>query len=85
MGVSSRDMFRYNVDIEIARDQNILVQVHPRLKLNLLSCRARHGDILRARDRLQPPTEPLTASRGAWTHYSRFGPFLVGKFVFYIS
>ena len=85
MGVSSRDMFRYNMDIEIARDQNILVQVNPRLKLDPLSCRTRHGDILRARDRLQPPMGPLTASRGAWTHYSRFEPFLVGKFVFYIS
>ena len=85
MGVSSRDMFRYNVDIEIARDQNILVQVHPRLKLDLSSCRTRHGDILRAQDRLQPPTGPLKASRGAWTHYSRFEPFLVETFVFYIS
>ena len=85
MGLSPRDMFRYNVDIEIARDQNILVQVHPRLKLDLSSCRTRHGDILRAQDRLQPPTGPLKASRGAWTHYSRFEPFLVEKFVFYIS
>ena len=85
MGLNPRDMFRYNVDIEITRDQNILVQVHPRLKLDPSSCKMRHENILRARDRLQPPTGPLTASRGAWTHYSRFEPFLVETFVFYIS
>jgi hypothetical protein len=67
-GVSLRDMFRYNVEIEIARDQNMLARVHPRLKLDPSPCRMRHGAVLnrpRAARRRERPSGRLETIPGS--------------------
>ena len=61
MGHDISGLISRNLNRNILSEKISVVKVHPRLNLDPLSCRARRGDILRARDRPQPPTGSLTA------------------------
>ena len=91
MGVSPRDMFRHNAEIESARDQNILVQVHPRLKPPQPLTKTRPFIVQNASWRYPESPGCIVSNRprgrsrrlaAHGTHYSRFGPFLDKKIVF---
>ena len=58
----SRNLNRKNLPEKISE-----TEIHVRLNPDPVTCRTRGGDILRAQDRPERPTGPLTAPRGAWT------------------
>ena len=66
MDVGTNDLISRNLNRKNLPEKISDAEIHVRLNPDPVPCRTRGGDILRAQDRLQRPTGPLTAPRGVW-------------------